>query len=108
MPDTLVMLCTCPDAAVAEDLARALVEARLAACVNVLPEIRSIYAWQGEVQSESEVLLVIKTTGPAFSRVKALIEERHPYEVPEILALPVERLSPQYRSWLLASVDVPE
>jgi len=104
MSESLVMLCTCPDADVAERLAHALVEAGLAACVNILPGIRSIYLWQGQVQSDSEVLLVIKTTGPAFNRAQALIEAQHPYAVPEVVALPIERISAKYRDWLLASV----
>ena len=91
-----IVFCTTPDAETAESLARELVERRLAACVSVIPGLRSFYRWEGEVQADDEVLLKMKTTS---ARRDALIEwlgEHHPYEVPEILAVPVAAGLPSY------------
>lgn len=104
MPQALVILCTCPDEAVATELARGLVERQLAACVNVLPRIRSIYRWQGKVEAEAEVLLVIKTVEDARAAAEAWLQAHHPYDVPEFVALPASHVSPGYLSWLQASV----
>ena len=83
----------------AEALARALVEERLAACVQALP-IRSVYRWEGEVKEAQEVLLLAKTVGESYHDLEARVRELHPYDVPEIVALPVDRLNPDYQSWL--------
>jgi len=85
---------------VAERLASGLVENRLAACVNVLPEIRSIYRWQGELNRDSEVLIMVKTTRSGFAALQDWLQENHPYEVPEILALPVSAGAENYLNWL--------
>lgn len=100
MTDVLVVLCTCPDAATARRLAAGLVEARLAACVNILPEIRSIYRWQGETCDDAETLLVAKTTGHAYGRLESWLLEHHPYEGPEVLALPVQAGAGGYLEWV--------
>ncbi len=101
MNPILVVLCTCPDEAVAKKLAAGLVEQRLAACVNVLPGIRSIYRWQGRVQEDGEVLLVIKTPEDRYGTLEGWLLEQHPYDVPEIIALPVERGLPAYLEWVV-------
>jgi len=98
--DVLVVLCTCPDAAVAKRLAGGLVEGRLAACVNVLPEIRSIYRWQGETCEEAEVLMIIKTTRGAFPELERWLQANHPYDVPEVVALAVDAGSRAYLDWV--------
>jgi periplasmic divalent cation tolerance protein len=100
----LVVLCTAPTVEVAAVLARALVEARLAACGNVVPGLRSIYRWQGRVEDQPEVLLVLKTTPERFPALRDELLRRHPYEVPEVLALPVEAGSATYLEWLAAQV----
>jgi periplasmic divalent cation tolerance protein len=100
----LVVLCTAPTVEVAAALARALVEARLAACGNVVPGLRSIYRWQGRVEDQPEVLLVLKTTRERFPALRDELVRRHPYEVPEVLALPVETGSATYLEWLAAQV----
>jgi periplasmic divalent cation tolerance protein len=82
-----VVLMTAPDVETGEKLARALVEARLAACVNVVPGVRSIYRWQGEVQSEAEVLLVAKTRADRTAALTTRVRDLHPYDVPEVLEL---------------------
>lgn len=95
-----VVLCTCPDEDSAFGLARGLVEARLAACVNILPEIRSVYRWQGDVQSEAESLMVIKTTAQRYPKLEAWLETNHPYDVPEVLAVPIESGLGAYLDWV--------
>lgn len=88
--DVLVMLCTAPSLAVAEALARSAVDARLAACVNLIDGVRSIYRWEGAVCNEPEVQLLFKTTRERAEALRELIAREHPYEVPELLALPVD------------------
>lgn len=94
-----IVLTTCPDAMSAERIARALVDERLAACVNLLPPMRSIYRWQGQVEDATEQLLVIKTAQP-FAAVRDRIRGLHPYELPEIIAVAVADGLPEYLSWL--------
>jgi periplasmic divalent cation tolerance protein len=88
--EVVVMLCTAPSLAVAEALARSAVEARVAACVNLIDGVRSVYRWEGAVCSEPEVQLLFKTTRERAGALREFIEREHPYEVPEILALPVD------------------
>ena len=104
MQNALVILCTCPDEAVASRLAAGLVEEQLAACVNILPGIRSIYRWQGTVSDDSEVLMMIKSLASRFEELETWLLEHHPYDVPEVLALPVEKISADYLAWIDASV----
>jgi periplasmic divalent cation tolerance protein len=91
---------TAPDAEVAATLARTLVGERLAACVNVLPGARSIYRWQGQVQEDSEVVLVIKTAMNRAEALAARINDLHPYDLPEVLVLPVTGGSRPYLDWI--------
>jgi periplasmic divalent cation tolerance protein len=100
VPDALVVLVTAPSAEVAADLARALVEARLAACGNVLPGVRSIYRWEGKVHDEPEALLVLKTTRDRFEALRDEVLRRHPYQVPEVVAIAVEAGSERYLAWV--------
>jgi periplasmic divalent cation tolerance protein len=100
MTDAVVVLVTAPTADVAAAIARAVVEERLAACGNVLPAVRSIYRWQGKVQDEAEVLLILKTQRRRFPELRDRILALHPYEVPEVLALPVEAGSDAYLDWI--------
>lgn len=96
----LLVTCTCPDAVSAQTLAQALVEVRLAACVQVLPGLRSTYRWQGRIESADEVFLLIKTWDDRLERLVATIRSRHPYELPEIMAVEaVGGLAP-YLAWL--------
>ena len=100
MTDKIVVLSTCADAAEAEGIARALVEKRLAACVNVLAGARSIYRWRGAVEECPEHLLIIKSRRELFDQLRSEIEKLHSYEVPEVLALAVTEGSHAYLSWL--------
>lgn len=95
-----VVLSTCPNEDSASELAGGLIEARLAACVNILPQVRSVFRWRGEVQVEAEVLMVIKTTANRTAELEAWLLEHHPYDVPEVLVLPVEGGSRAYLDWL--------
>lgn len=98
-----VLLCTAP-ADQARALARSLVERRLVACVNVIPGLTSVYRWEGEVHEDPEVLLVMKTTEEGAARVLAELPDLHPYDVPEILALPVDAGHPPYLEWVAGQV----
>lgn len=100
MTDTLVVLVTAPSAETAAGIARALVEERLAACGNVVPGLRSIYRWEGTVHDEAEALLVLKTTRGRFAALRDRVLALHPYQVPEVLALPVEEGSQKYLAWV--------
>ena len=100
MTDVRVVLITAPDAAAAEKLARALVEERLAACVNVLPGVHSFYRWEGSVQDDAELLLVAKTRAARVGALAARVKELHPYDVPEVLELPATGGSKAYLDWV--------
>ena len=95
-----VVLMTAPDAACAERLARALVEERLAACVNVVPGVRSFYRWQGAVEDAAELLLVAKTRADRAEALAARVKELHPYGLPEVLTLPAAGGSAAYLDWV--------
>jgi periplasmic divalent cation tolerance protein len=95
-----VVLVTVPRGGKAESLAEGAVEARLAACVNILPGVTSIYRWRGRVHRDSESLLVIKTNAPRLKELERWIKARHPYETPEFLVLPVTAGSKEYLAWL--------
>lgn len=98
--ETLLVLTNLPDTASAETLATRLVEERLAACVNILQPCRSVYRWQGAVETANEVPLLIKTTGACYPALEAAIRAQHPYETPEIIALPIHRGLPDYLAWV--------
>jgi periplasmic divalent cation tolerance protein len=95
-----IVLTTCPDAASAERLARILVEEGLAACVNILPPMRSIYRWKGKIEDASELLLVIKSAAAHFPAIRDRLRALHPYELPEIIAVPIVDGLPAYLAWL--------
>ncbi len=96
------MLTNLPDSASARALAAHLVSARLAACVNVLAPCRSVYRWQGKVEAAEEVPLLIKTSADRYAALEAAIRARHPYELPEIVAVPFSHGLPAYLDWLAA------
>jgi len=98
--DAMVVFTTLPSPEKAAEIARTLVEERLVACANVLPAVRSIYKWQGKMQDENEVMLLLKTREEQLERLKLRILELHPYEVPEVLAIPVESGYRAYLEWI--------
>ncbi len=103
MAEYIVVLTTCPDEASAARIAAELTESRLAACVTRQP-VRSTYRWQGRIEDEPEVLLLIKTLGSRFADLEIRLKSLHPYDVPEIIALPFAAGSAAYLSWLSAEV----
>ena len=102
MQITVLVLTNCPDEESANAIALALVEERLAACVNILPRVQSVYRWQGSVESATEILLFIKSTAANYAALENLIRQHHPYDVPEIVALPVTHGLPAYLNWVAA------
>ena len=97
-----IAFCTCPDADTATRIADALVGERLAACVNVLPAVQSVYRWQGAVERADELLLVIKTRAGRLPALSARIQSLHPHELPEVLAVEVAGGLPAYLQWVVA------
>uniref|UniRef100_A0A8C5RZ57 CutA divalent cation tolerance homolog n=1 Tax=Laticauda laticaudata TaxID=8630 RepID=A0A8C5RZ57_LATLA len=95
---------TCPNETVAKDIARALVERRLAACVNLLPRVTSIYRWQGAVEEDAEVLLMIKTRSSRVPALAEFVRSVHPYEVAEVISVPIQQGNPPYLRWVEEAV----
>lgn len=100
----LLVLNTCPDRDTARRIAQALVEQRLAACVNVVPGIESVYRWQDAVETDSEALLFIKTTSSAYPALETALQQLHPYELPEIIAVSIDGGISGYLSWIKKEV----
>jgi periplasmic divalent cation tolerance protein len=98
--ETLLVITNCPDEETANAIALAAVEAKLAACVNIMPRIQSLFRWQGKVESASEIPLHFKATAAAYPALEARIRELHPYELPEIIALPLSHGLPAYLNWV--------
>ncbi|KAA9131610.1 divalent-cation tolerance protein CutA [Marinihelvus fidelis] len=106
MNETITIFCTCPDEETAGRLAEGLVEARHAACVNILPGVRSVYRWEDRVERAREALMIIKTTSTHFFVIERWMAEHHPYDVPELVAVRAEHVSEPYLAWLRQSVSV--
>jgi periplasmic divalent cation tolerance protein len=104
MTDKKIVLTTVGSEEEAQTIARTLVERQLAACVNILPRLRSIYRWQGKVETAEEWLLLIKTTSAAFDRVRSAIGELHSYDLPECVCLSIEDGSKDYLDWITSCV----
>lgn len=100
MTDKILVLTTAGSAEEARRIASALVERRLAACVNIVPQIESVYRWEDAVQRSAEWLLLIKTTGEAFARVRDAIKELHSYDLPECIAVAIDEGTPEYLRWI--------
>jgi periplasmic divalent cation tolerance protein len=105
--NTLLVITHLPDTYSAHALAGALVEERLAACVSILAPCRSVYRWRGKTENAEEVPLLIKTTAARYAALEAAIRARHPYELPEIIAVPVDRGLPEYLAWVDAETTEP-
>ena len=104
MAGECVVYVTCPDRATATSLADALVTERLAACVNMVPGIDSVFWWEGRLDRAQEVLLIIKTTRRRLAALTKAVRQRHPYDVPEVIALPIQAGHPPYLAWVRQSV----
>ena len=104
--EPILVLCTAPaEGETAAELAAGLVEARLAACVNLVPGLRSFYRWQGKVHDDPEVQLFIKTRRRLYPELQRWLQDHHPYDVPEILALPIDQGAPTYLDWLTEQTE---
>lgn len=99
-----MILCTFPETEQARQIGTALVERQLAACVNLIPSVESVYRWQGKIETSAEILAIFKTTRDAFPAFQQALTELHPYEVPEIIAFNPASVAEPYRSWLLGQV----
>jgi len=108
MNSSIVVLCTCSNEPEGRRIAEALVEARLAACVNLLGGIQSIYRWQGEIETAREVLLLIKSTAERLDELQARITELHSYDTPEVIALPITGGSAKYLDWIAQETGMGE
>lgn len=100
MTDKIVVFSTASSAEEAEKIARGLVDGRLAACVNVVPGLRSYYRWRGKIEDSAEFLLVIKSTREHFEALRTLLEKLHSYEIPEVIAMPVLDGTQNYLNWM--------
>ncbi len=101
----ILVLCTCPSQSEADAVATALLEERLAACVNRVPGIKSLYRWEGRVTHDDEILLLIKTTALRFEHLEQTIKKLHPHETPEIIAIPIIAGSAEYLRWIEESTE---
>ena len=99
--DIIVIYCTVPDKKIAQDITKILLKHKLAACINMIENVKSVFSWDGEVCKEKEILLMIKTRRSNFAKIKLVIEELHSYTVPEIIALPIIDCSEDYLKWLV-------
>ncbi len=105
--DVVLVYATCPAGDTAETIGAALVEARLAACVNILPGMTSIYRWEGKINRDAETVMIIKTTATRSEAVIAAVRARHPYTNPALLVLPVRGGSPDFLAWIAAETAAP-
>ena len=101
----LVIYSTCPNKEVAVQIAETLVERQLAACVNLLPRVQSIYRWKGQIEHDEEIMLMIKSDSAHFDALKEAVIRLHPYELPEIIGVPVEAGHPEYLAWITNSLS---
>lgn len=101
----LIVLTTTPNIDEAEALAEKIVDARLAACVQVMPQMTSVYVWEGKLQTEPEHLMLIKTLPEKYDELEAFITANHSYDVPEIIAIDVEKVSEPYLAWMRTAID---
>ncbi len=99
-----IALTTCPDNTVANNLAQQIVKQQLAACVNIIPNIQSVYQWQGEIETDNELLLVMKTQQQTLKRLELFILQHHPYETPEFICINIESGTQAYLNWITSSL----
>ena len=103
--DIIVIYCTVPSKKIAKDITKVLMKHRLAACVSMVENVKSVFSWDGEICEEKEILLMIKTRRENYGKVKLVIEDLHSYSVPEIIALPVVDCSEDYLKWLVKETE---
>ncbi len=103
--DIIVIYCTVPNKKIAKDITKILMKHKLAACVNMIENIKSVFSWDGEVCEEKEILMMIKTRRSNYGKIKLVIEDLHPYTVPEVIALPIIDCSEDYLKWLVKETE---
>ena len=103
--DIIVVYCTVPNKTTAKEIANTLMRHKLAACVSMIENVKSVFSWDGEVCEEKEILLMIKTRRANYGKIKIYIEEVHPYTVPEVIALPIVDCSEDYLKWLVKETE---
>jgi len=101
-----LILNTCPDLAIAQSLAKQIIENELAACVNILPSLTSVYRWQGETETAQEHLLLIKAPSSQYSAIEQFITAHHPYDTPEVIAIAIENGLPAYLQWIDSCISL--
>lgn len=101
-----LFITTAPDQASAEALAHQLVEQKLAACVNLIPQVTSVYEWQGKIEQETEVVLLIKSVAANFKAIEQFLDKNHPYEVPELISCNIQEVAASYGQWLSSNIEV--
>jgi len=106
MTDQVIIYCTCPnDDSLANQIAEQLVDARLAACVNILPNVRSVYTWQEKIAHDNEILLMVKSRRALYNKIEEKISALHPYELPEIVMVSLDAGLPEYLNWINQSTS---
>ena len=103
--DIIVIYCTVPDKKAAKEITKVLLKHKLAACVSMIENVKSTFSWDGEICEEKEILLMIKTRRANYGKIKLFIEEVHPYNVPEVIALPIVDCSEDYLKWLIKETE---
>ena len=103
--DIIVIYCTVPDRKIAKDITKILMKHKLAACISMVENVKSVFSWEGEVCEEKEILLMIKTRRTNYGKIKLVIEDIHTYSVPEIIALPIVDCSEDYLKWIIKETD---
>ncbi len=103
--DIIVIYCTVPDKKIAKNITKVLLKHKLAACVSMVDKVQSTFSWEGEICEEKEVLLMIKTRRANYGKIKLVIEDVHPYNVPEVIALPVVDCSENYLKWIASETE---
>ncbi len=101
-----IIFCTCPNQESAENIANHLINQKLAACVNIIPGVTSVYEWQGKVESSQEHMLFIKTHRDKYDEIERVISNIHPYELPEIITVSIERGLPDYLQWINTCLSI--
>lgn len=103
--DIVVIYCTVPNKKIAKDITKILMKHKLAACVSMIENVKSVFSWEGEICEEKEILLMIKTRRANYGKIKLVIEDIHSYSVPEIIALPIVDCSEDYLKWLVKETE---
>lgn len=106
MKDFIVVLITCPSPEEAESLSKKILSERLAACVNIINSVHSLFHWQGKIEADQESLMIVKTRSLLLDQLKTFVQENHPYDVPEVIALPIVGGSDDYMEWMKSETTV--